>query len=310
MSGDRIITGQSKSGNREVVRVVTNYIIRVEGFNDVPQHLQQTVRDTMENAFRPVRGVVFDYTGTRTPYDVSITFSDEIPIWGAYGEQSRMRMNDELGAATVTVYVGLMEAMRLELPQDECELAFENIPESLGSMIAGSAVHELGHALGLEDGAEDDAGHVSDMDNYMWDSSLHPNRVRTRINNGIFEYTVVRGDTLSGIVHRWRRGRLHPCARGANRLTYQMVWETIENSRFGYIAHPTKSGIGGRIPNVPNWIYPGEKIMFGHKNFRSQEYRRYFPGWLGQKIFNDEQIRRMNDFVQQRIQTLSSSAQQ
>ncbi len=103
------------------------------------------------------------------------------------------------------------------------------------------------------------------------------------------------------LTSRWRKGKLHPCARGATRLTYGQVWETPQNKEFGYIAHPTKSDVKGRRANDPNRIYPGEKIALGHMNFRIQKFRKRYEGWIGEKKFDDGQIDRMNEYVKHRL---------
>ena len=94
-------------------------------------------------------------------------------------------------------------------------------------------------------------------------------------------YTVKSGDTLNGILDRYKRGMLDPCWVGPTELTVNMVWEHEANKQKGFIAHPTKRGIRGRRANYPNWIYAGEKIAFPGSNLRTQEYRGYFAGFLG-----------------------------
>jgi len=275
---------------QSIAKSFKQYIIKIKDFDNVPQHLQQTVLDIIRDAFQDVRGVVFVYDQNQMKFQEELSFVSE-PTFIGFGWASQ-------------VFVAAMQLMRLALPEGGCEPPFEDSPESLGSHIGNTAVHELAHLLGLSYAYEgaNEGGHVPDTNNYMWDAPFHPDfRQGTRVNDGVFEYLVKEGDTLSSIVNRWKSGQLHPCARGFHGLSDQMVWEDPDNAEFGFIAHPTKSDAPGRIANDPNYIYPGERVSLKHHNFRTQEYRRYFPGWLGQKSFNNEQIRIMNEVVQERI---------
>jgi hypothetical protein len=80
-----------------------------------------------------------------------------------------------------------------------------------------------------------------------------------------------------------------------------MVWQLDENHASGFIAHPTKSGHLERRANNPNCIYPGEKVALLDTTFRTQQYRQFLPGWLGNKRFSEEQIRTMKDFIARRL---------
>ena len=145
----------------------------------------------------------------------------------------------------------------------------------------------------------DDGGHSADTGNYMWDPGSMPGN-DTHVAR-LFEYTVKAGDTLSGIVQRYRRGQLDKCRVGSSDVTYMDVWRNPENQKMGFIAHPTKSGHPGRRANDPNYIYPGEKVALMNDNFRTQGYRHAIAGFLAKKSFTDQQIQTMKAFIAQQL---------
>lgn len=306
---DRVVARQ-RHGGRQVCRVDTTsqYLIWFRNFTEVPRPLRAGVRQTIINAFSQIRQLVFDFDRRLSPRDLRVRHSSEIPQWGAWGESSRMSINDQLEDGEATIYVGMMRAMRLAQADGGCRLAFDNTDESLGSMIANTTVHEIGHLLGMMSGGSDDAGHSTDPNNYMHEFPRRSGQQRqtTRMFSGVLEHTVQRGDTLWGILSRFKRGRLHSCIRGPDNLTVGQVWETPRNREQGYVAHPTKSGVPGRRANDPNYIYPGERVAFSHNTFRTDAYRQSFPAWLGQKTFTEAQVQQMNAWVRDRIRTLQN----
>ncbi len=132
----------------------------------------------------------------------------------------------------------------------------------------------------------------------MWDSGSMAGPV-TRAP--FFEYTVKPGNTMFGIVQSYVAGTLDRCRIGPSDLTYNAVWQYTQNRQPGFVADPAKSGIRGRRPNDPNWIYPGEKVALPNTNFRTQDYKHYMPGFLGNKSFTDDQIDTMKKFIAQRL---------
>jgi hypothetical protein len=271
---------------QSIAKKFERFKVKVLGINIVPINLQQIVKTTLNDAFQDVHGIEFTYDEDEKNCQQLLSFStDMFPAYGFAG----------------TVYVSFMQIMRLET-NGGCEPAYIDTNESLGINIANSAVHELAHLIGLSYSyADADAGgHVTDLNNYMWSIETIPeqDRIITRVNNGIFIYTVKDGDILSKIVLDWNNGILDSCARGPSTHNAQMVWQYNENKQPGFVAYPHKDEIPGRIANDPDHIYIGEKVCLYHYNFRIQEYRQYYPGWIGQKVFTDEQIRIMNEFVQ------------
>lgn len=272
------------------------YLVVYKGVDSIPRHLQIFVKQSIAEAFKDFN-LEFDFSGRKSARDLVVNFSDEIPVWSVFGESSRMSINDVAAAGESTVYVGVMKAMRLQTSGDRCVAAFPSTKESLGMMIANTAIHETAHMLDLDTGGYDGGGHVAEKDNYLWMSKV---KHKTRVGE-FFEYTVQQGDTLSSIVSRFKTGRLHPCRRGPTALTYSMVWQLPKNKEMGFIAHPTKSGHRGRRANSPHWIYPGEKVALMDTTLRTEKYRMYYPGWLGKKKFSDGQAKAMKDFIERRL---------
>jgi hypothetical protein len=277
-----------------------SYLVAIRGWSVVPPSLRDFVQETMTAAYRPFN-LELDFAGGKPPRDLMVEFTDKFPLWSMYGESSRPSINGDQQPGQSTIYIGVMRAMRLQLGSGGCEVMFPENREALGSLIANTAVHETAHMLGLDTGGFDDGGHVSDPDNYLWRHSAPPGHVEesTRVSP-YFEYSVKQGDTLSGIVARYKMGQLDRCRFGPSDLTYQMVWGDDENKRPGFVADP-KKGKAGRRANDPNSIYPGEKVALPSTNLRKQSYRQYFGGYLGPKQFSAEQTETMTAFIAARL---------
>jgi hypothetical protein len=278
------------------------YLVVYKGFATcVPKSLQDFVKKTVVDEFSKF-DLELDFTGKQASHDLLVTFSREIPIWPVFGESSRPFFDNDLNnvlSGDSTIFVGAMQAMRIQTGDKSCEAAFPESEAALGSLIANTTIHETAHMLGLNVGGQDDGGHTTDLDNYMWGATTLPGG-STRVTP-VFEYTVKRGDTLSGLLQRYLRGALDPCRIGPTDLTYSMVWEHDANKQAGFIRDPKKGGVSGRRTDNPNWIYPGEKVAFPNHNLRIRAYRRNFPGFLGKKSFTTQQVDAMKKFIAQRL---------
>lgn len=261
------------------------YIVRFTNFSAIPSHLRKEVRETVNKAFDGVfrrvglNRLVFDFDARQAQRNSLVTYDLEILMPGPWGLTS--------GELT-DVYLALMQGAMIETSPGNCEPLFANDDGSLGSMIANTTAHEIGHNLGLTDGGIDGYGHSGDPDNYLWAAKAG--------HYGQFEYTVQSGDTLSGIVARFNRGELHPCLP-TTQLTYPQVWKYGDNKKPGYVADPNKGDIPGRIAGDMNWIYPGEKVAFPDNPYRLREYKRHLPGWIGEKTFTGAQVDDMSALV-------------
>jgi hypothetical protein len=303
---------QSDSDGICTLDTSNQYLVWFQNFRAIPPDLRRYVRQRILTAFSRIRSLVFDFDGLLSPRDVRLEYTNYVPILSAWGENLReeYETSGERGPALCEVHLEMMRQYRIQASGDDCEPAFESTILSLGAKIANTTVHELGHALGIESGGWDDSGHVSDEDNYMY--MFRPTRERparnTRVNNGYFEYTVRSGDNMPIIIRRFKQRRLHQCIRGADNLTIEMVWEDSYNQAHGFVAHPTKSDVPGRRAGNPRWIYPGERVALIQHTFRIARYRRIADVGLGDKRFSAEQVQTMNDFVQNRIRTLSGAS--
>ncbi len=208
-------------------------------------------------------------------------YSAKVRAWDVDGEED---------AGDATIYVGTMMAYRLEVSEGTCEKAFPEKEESLGSLIANTAIHEIAHMLGLNKGGFDDGGHASDPDNMM--HSPKPSSMKVFPS---FTYTVQRGDSLPTIIERFKNGSLDKCARGPSTLKLELVRDFEPNKAPGFIRDPAK----GKGIDV---IHPGEKVALPTHTLQPKEYRtRNFSWLLGDKSFTKEQKDRMKQFIASRL---------
>jgi hypothetical protein len=275
------------------------YLIVFRGLRTVvPASLREFVKKKVSDEFASF-DVELDFSGTRAKRDLLVKFVDEVPGWPVFGESFRMTINGVAQTGDSTVFVRAMKMMRLKTSASACEAAFPETEDSLGTVIANVTIHETGHMLGMDTGGHDDGGHTSDPANYMWDPGTMPGG-DTHVGL-FFEYTVQRGDTLSGIVRRYVQGKLNSCRVGSNDLKWIDVWRHPANKEMGFVAHPKKSGVAGRRLNDPNWIYPGEKVALPNDNLRTQAYRLKVEGFLKKKSFTKDQIDTMTTFIAARL---------
>jgi predicted Zn-dependent protease with MMP-like domain len=272
------------------------YLVVFKGLNSiVPRSLREFVKTTIINELSEFN-LDLDFSESRNGRDLTVTFSGDVPVWPAFGESTRM---DGTEPGESLIYVKGMQTMRIQSGAGSCVTAFLETQDSLGSLIANTTIHEIGHMLGMQDGGYDGGGHTTDPDNYMWNSRSID--LLNDFASSPFEYTVKAGDTLSGIWHRYVNGTLDKCRVGPPGLTYLDVWQNEDNRAKGFVADPTKNGIAGRRANDPNWIYPGEKVSLPNNNLRTPAYRRKLPGFVGQKTFTKGQKDTMKRFIADRL---------
>jgi hypothetical protein len=266
------------------------YLIVVKKFQKhVPTALQKFVREAIDAKFKEF-DVVFDFDGKKQPRDLEVTFSDDIPLTPIFGESSRMSVDGDEDAGDATIYIGSMMAYRLEVSAGTCEAAFPEKEESLGSLIANTAIHEIAHMLGLNKDGFDGGGHTSDPDNMMHSPKPSSMSVFPSIT-----YTVQRGDSLRDIIDRFKNGSLDKCARGPSTLKQELVKDFPPNKEPGFIRDP-KKGKGIDVIRV------GEKVALPTHTLRPKEYRtKNFPWLLGDKSFTTEQKNRMKQFIASRL---------
>src|ERR1043166_4914429 len=125
------------------------YLIVYKGLDIVPKSLRGFVKERVAAEFKDVN-VELDFSGNRKGRDLIVTFTHEIPNLPVFGESTRMDSNGSLDTGFSTIYVGLMQAMRLETRPGQCQPAFIATQNELGSMIANTTIHETAHMLGMD----------------------------------------------------------------------------------------------------------------------------------------------------------------
>ena len=124
--------------------------------SNVPQSLRDGVRKQIEDELGQF-DVELDFTGTQRERDLVVTLTRDLPIWSVFGESVRPSMNNEIQSGESTIYIGFMKTMRMQIGSGSCEAAFTVRDDSLGSMIANTVIHEIGHMLGMDSGGFDTA---------------------------------------------------------------------------------------------------------------------------------------------------------
>jgi len=167
---------------------------------------------------------------------------------------------------------------------DTCQPVFRNTAGELGKMIAVTAMHEIGHILGLIDAAAftgaNGEGHSGDPANGMFAINRHKDY--NPIEEGgprTKKYTIVSGDTLSGIAHRigfWPAGTI-----GWKFLYDLKGKDGTQNSKL----------LRGKSPHK---IWPGEEIWIPDVEAWIAFFRKAF---LQDKSFNEEQIATMRKLL-------------
>jgi hypothetical protein len=167
---------------------------------------------------------------------------------------------------------------------DSCERVFRRSADEQGKMIGVTAIHEIGHMLGLMGKAAfpgaNSEGHSGDPANGMFAINMHKDfnpiemgGPRTR------KYTIVSGDTLSGIAHRigfWPAG------------TYG--WKFLYDLK-------GKDGTQNKTllkSGNPHKIWPGEQIWVPDPEAWVAFNRIAF---LKDKTFSAEQVTTMRKFL-------------
>ena len=122
--------------------------------SNVPQSLHDGVRKQIEDELGQF-DVELDFTGTQRERDLVVTLTRDLPIWSVFGESVRPSMNNEIQSGELTIYIGFMKTMRMQIGSGSCEAAFTVRDDLLGSMIANTVIHEIGHMLGMDGGGFD-----------------------------------------------------------------------------------------------------------------------------------------------------------
>jgi hypothetical protein len=259
----------------------------LENVSDVP--FRETVEAIIKKGFAALvdsKDLEIDFSGTRADKaDFTLSFEK------SYGWNDL----DRRGCLYKPLYYGVTGTVQVEAIErknfcdnvkrcDTCQPVFRRSADELGKMIGVTALHEIGHLLGLEGpgvfpGA-DGAGHSGDPGNGMFAITRHKDYnpieeggPRTR------KYTIVKDDTLSGIAHRigfWP----------ASTIGWKQLYEMT-----GKDGTKNKNLLRGRDPNK---IWPGEQIWIPDIAAWAAFYREAF---LKDKSFSTEQVDAMRKFL-------------
>ena len=129
------------------------FVVKVDNFAECP--FQDTVKSIVEEAFKLIPIIRFDWEGKSASPEAFITFDDTTTFSTALG-------------LTGDIFLNSFRNNKIcKTPGDDktCEKVFPETADVMGRAIANTVAHEAGHALALD--------HVPATDNYMWTPELH-----------------------------------------------------------------------------------------------------------------------------------------
>ena len=128
-------------------------VVHVENFSACP--FPDTVKSIVEEAFKPISAIRFDWDGKSTGADAFISFDEKTKWKRALGLSGDIFLNS------------FKNNKICKTPGDDttCEPVFSSTADVMGRAIANTVAHETGHAFALD--------HVPATDNYMWSPELH-----------------------------------------------------------------------------------------------------------------------------------------
>lgn len=173
-------------------------ILKIVGLDKCPH--KEYVQKIMESKLNPLRDVLkIDFFGKakRAKYVFSFEHKHE---WLETEKIGYRRRSYSMGI-TQTVNTQVLREINVCEDTDDlktCELCFPDIPDMLGKVIANSALHEIGHMLGLLDensypGADSD-GHTGDSSNCMFTILRHKNFRKPGEKNERTKRYLIKGD--------------------------------------------------------------------------------------------------------------------
>jgi hypothetical protein len=169
----------------ELQKGMKPFVVKVDNFAACP--FQDTVKNIVEDAFKSIPTIRFDWEGKSASPEAFISFDDTSTFSSALG-------------LTGDIFLNSFRNNKIcKTPGDDttCEKVFPETADVMGRAIANTVAHETGHAFALD--------HVPATDNYMWSPELHPLKAKT---NKTFDEKVVLQRTLQSVPETFNASQL------------------------------------------------------------------------------------------------------
>jgi outer membrane protein OmpA-like peptidoglycan-associated protein len=169
----------------ELQKGMKPFVVKVDNFAACP--FQDTVKSIVEDAFKTIPTIQFDWEGKSASPEAFISFDDTSTFSTALGLSGDIFMNS------------FRNNKICKTPGDDttCEKVFPETADVMGRAIANTVAHETGHAFALD--------HVPATENYMWSPELHPLNAKT---NKTFDEKVVLQRTLQSVPETFNASQL------------------------------------------------------------------------------------------------------
>ncbi len=161
------------------------FVVKVDNFAACP--FQDTVKSIVEEAFKSIPTIRFDWEGKAASPEAFISFDDTSTFSAALG-------------LTGDIFINSFRNNKIcKTPGDDktCEKVFPETAHVMGRAIANTVAHETGHALALD--------HVPATDNFMWSPELHHLNAKA---NKTFDEKVLLQRTLQSVHETFNASQL------------------------------------------------------------------------------------------------------
>jgi hypothetical protein len=195
---------------------------------------------------------------------------------------------DRLGCLHKPLYYGTTGVVNLEAIRrknmcrdvtrcDTCERLFHRSPDEYGRMITSTALHEIGHLFGLNDGAaftgSDGSGHSGDPANMMFAITNHKDYKPPEEDSArTVKYTIAKDDTFSEIARRI--GFWPPTTIGVKKLSELKGKDGKRNLDLLKSKDAAKITAGEQIwiPDIPARIRFTREMELKVKTYTKEQY--------------------------------------
>lgn len=161
------------------------FVVKMDNFAACP--FRDTVKIIVEDAFKPVRMIQFDWDGKSASAEAFISIDDTTTFTTALGLTGDIFLNSFRNN----------EICKTPGDPTTCEKVFPPTADVMGRAIANTIAHETGHAFALD--------HVPGTDNLMWSPELHSLFLKT---NKTFDEKVLLQRTLQSVPETFNDSQL------------------------------------------------------------------------------------------------------